>query len=92
MMAQPGRIGKRLEPPNVLRFSCRRGALRKLSKCPRSRAPKAVSCKRLLDGSADVFTTRSYQALSYKEYLNEDEKYLPDVVTLMVNSLNRSGL
>src|SRR6266487_1237375 len=25
-------------------------ALRKLSKCTRSRAPKAVSCKRLLDG------------------------------------------
>jgi len=34
----------------VLRFSCRQGALRKLSKSERSRAPKAVSCKRLLDG------------------------------------------
>jgi hypothetical protein len=34
---------------NVLRFSCRRGALhQKAPKCHRSRAPKAVSCKRLL--------------------------------------------
>ena len=40
--------------PNVLRFSCRRGAWRKLSKCNRSRAPKAVSCKRRLDGSGRV--------------------------------------
>jgi hypothetical protein len=39
--------------PNVLRFSCRRGALhQKASKKPRSRAPKAVSCKRLLGGNA----------------------------------------
>jgi len=35
--------------PNVLRFSCRRGALhQKALKYQRSRAPKAVSCKRLL--------------------------------------------
>jgi hypothetical protein len=35
-------------PPNVLRFSCRRGALHQMtSKKARSRAPKAVSCKRL---------------------------------------------
>jgi hypothetical protein len=35
--------------PNVLRFSCRRGALSKMtSKNARSRAPKAVSCKRRL--------------------------------------------
>src|SRR6266545_5330919 len=35
--------------PNVLRFSCRRGALHEMtSKKLRSRAPKAVNCKRLL--------------------------------------------
>src|SRR6266508_248464 len=40
------------KPPNVLRFSCRQGARRRLiSKNARSRAPKAVSCKRLLAGS-----------------------------------------
>src|SRR6266508_6133916 len=40
-------------PPNVLRFSCRRGARRKItSKKPRSRAPTAVNCKRLLDAPA----------------------------------------
>ena len=38
-------------PPNVLRFSCRRGAAQRVSKCARSRAPKAVSCKRLLAGT-----------------------------------------
>jgi hypothetical protein len=39
------------EQPNVLRFSCRRGAFHKItSKKPRSRAPKAVSCKRLFGG------------------------------------------
>ncbi len=38
--------------PNVLRFSCRRGALHQItSKKVRSRAPKAVSCKRLLAGT-----------------------------------------
>src|SRR6266545_1410760 len=40
---------RRENPPNALRFSCRRGALhRTTSKKARSRAPKAVSCKRLL--------------------------------------------
>src|SRR6266498_3502318 len=39
-------------PSNVLRFSCRQGAPHRLSsKKARSRAPKAVSCKRLLDGT-----------------------------------------
>jgi len=42
-----------VERPNVLRFSCRRGALhQKALKCQRSRAPKAVSCKRLFGGNA----------------------------------------
>src|SRR6266498_6104169 len=48
------RTGTRCDkaPPNVLRFSCRRGARhRTTSKKARSRAPKAVSCKRLLDGA-----------------------------------------
>jgi len=36
-------------PPNGLRFSCRQGARHQASsKNQRSRAPKAVSCKRLL--------------------------------------------
>jgi hypothetical protein len=36
-------------PPNGLRFSCRRGAWhQKALKSPRSRAPKAVNCKRVL--------------------------------------------
>jgi len=40
---------------NVLRFSCRRGALNKTSsKKQRSRAPKAVRCKRLLDGGVEM--------------------------------------
>src|SRR6266540_2623585 len=44
--------------PNVLRFSCRRGALQKLSKKARSRAPKAVSCKRLFGGSRWSYVAR----------------------------------
>jgi hypothetical protein len=40
------------ERSNGLRFSCRRGVLhQKALKCQRSRAPKAVSCKRVLGGS-----------------------------------------
>jgi len=42
-------------PPNGMRFSCRRSALRKVSKSLRSRAPKAVSCKRLFGGQATIF-------------------------------------
>jgi len=39
-------------PPNVLRFSCRRGAPHQNAlKYQRSRAPKAVSCKRVLAGN-----------------------------------------
>jgi len=39
-------------PPNGLRFSCRRGAPHRMpSKKHRSRAPKAVSCKRLFGGN-----------------------------------------
>jgi hypothetical protein len=41
------RLALEWKRPNVLRFSCRRGAPQKVSKCIRSRAPKAVSCKRL---------------------------------------------
>src|SRR6266508_4355956 len=42
--------------PNGTRFSCRRGARhRRASKKARSRAPKAVSCKRLLAGGAANF-------------------------------------
>jgi hypothetical protein len=38
--------------PNGLRFSCRQGALHQMtSKKQRSRAPKAVSCKRLFGGN-----------------------------------------
>ncbi len=44
-------------PPNVLRFSCRRGAQhQKALKYQRSRAPKAVNCKRLLGGPAQVLS------------------------------------
>jgi hypothetical protein len=49
-----------------LRFSCRRGAPQKLSKKRRSRAPKAVSCKRLLGGSS-VSLYNKYLFLSNKE-------------------------
>jgi len=42
-------------PSNVLRFSCRQGALHKMtSKKPRSRAPKAANCKRVLGASCDI--------------------------------------
>jgi len=50
-----------IRPANVLRFSCRRGARRKLSKKARSRAPKAVSwtaCSAAGRGSARLCQNR----------------------------------
>src|SRR6266496_979033 len=45
---------QRLESRLTCCASAAAEALQKLPKCPRSQAPKAVSCKRLLDGSGRV--------------------------------------